>query len=243
MSSKILKNPAMINIRKRNRTFFIVSSLLIFIFGWNQALFSMGANKNEPPVKPQPLKASPQPAEPVKIVIPVGTDLKVQLNQFIRTSTHRSGQTFFATLKDPVSAGNQVLLQSGSPLIGAIVQSQESGHFSGSALIELQLTRMIMPDGATMPLSTESFKKLGRAHFMRNVGLIGLGVILGAGLGNVFGELSGALIGSGLGGGTGAVLAYVTGKEDLFIKAGTEVVFKLSRPLNMVVPQAAAPAK
>jgi len=233
----------MINIKKRNKAFFIVFILPIFILGWGQSLYALGANKNEPPVKPQPLKASPQPAEPIKIVIPAGTPLKVQLNQFIRTSTHRSGQTFFATLKDPVSVGDQFLLQDGRPLIGPLVQSQESGHFSGSALIELQLTRMIMPDGATMPLSTEPFKKLGSAHFMRNIGLIGLGVILGAGLGNVFGELSGALIGLGLGGGTGAVLAYVTGKEDLFIKAGTEIVFKLSKPIAMIVPQAATPAK
>jgi hypothetical protein len=233
----------MINIRKSNKAFYFIFALLIFILGCSQNLHALGANKNEPPAKPQPQKASPQPSEPINIVIPAGTALKVQLNQFIRTSTHRSGQTFFATLKDPVSVGNQVLLQGGSPLIGAIVQSQESGHFSGSALIELQLTRMIMPDGATMALNTESFKKLGSAHFMRNVGLIGLGVILGAGLGNMFGELSGALIGLGLGGGTGAVLAYVTGKEDLFIKAGTEIVFKLSRPLNMIIPQAATPAK
>jgi hypothetical protein len=142
-----------------------------------------------------------------------------------------------------VVAGGQVLLQAGNPLIGVITQARESGHFSGTALIELQLTRMIMPDGTTLSLSTEVFRKLGRAHFMRNVGLIGLGVILGAGLGNILGEIPGALIGIGLGGGTGAVLAYVTGKEDLFIKAGTELIFKLSRPLTVSITPLAAPAK
>jgi hypothetical protein len=233
----------MINLRKNRISFAFL--ILLLVLGWEQDLWAMGANKNEPPVpaKSLALKSSPPAAEPVKVSVSVGTALKVQLNQFIRTSTHRSGQSFFATLKEPVVAGGQVLLQAGNPLIGVITEARESGHFSGTALIDLQLTRMIMPDGTTMSLSTEVFRKLGRAHFMRNVGLIGLGVILGAGLGNILGEIPGALIGIGLGGGTGAVLAYVTGKEDLFIKAGTELVFKLSRPLTVSITPLAPPAK
>lgn len=177
------------------------------------------------------------------MVLPAGTPFKVQLNQFIRTSTHRPGQSFFVTLKEPVMAGNQVLVQAGVPLIGLIIQSKESGHFSGSALIELQLSRLILPDGSTLPVNTEPFKKWGQAHFLRNIGLIGVGVILGAGLGKMMGEITGALMGIGLGGGTGAVVAYVTGKEDLFLKAGAELIFKLSRPLTLAVTTPADPTQ
>ncbi len=227
------------NINRRRGTLLIF--LMGFVFWAGVAdLWAMGTNKGEAPLKNQSLKPASPVSESVQAVVPAGTPIKVQLNQPIRTATHRSGQTFFATLKDPVVVGKQVLIQAGVPFIGVIPQSRESGHFSGSALIELQLTRIILPDGATLPISTETFKKTGRAHFLRNIGLIGIGTILGAGLGNLLGQIPGALIGIGFGGGTGAVLAYVTGKEDLFIRAGTDLGFKLERPLTLPIQPASA---
>jgi hypothetical protein len=205
-------------------------------------LMAMGTNKGEAPSKNEPLKTSA--SEPIQAVIPAGTPIKVQLNQTLRTSIHRSGQSFFATLKEPLVIKGQVLVQAGAPLIGVISQSRESGHFSGSASIELQLTRIILPDGTTLPLATETFKKTGQAHLIRNIGLIGVGSILGAGLGNLLGKIPTALIGIGFGGGIGAVLAYVTGKEELFIRAGTDQDFKVAHPFNVLIqPSSPAPSK
>jgi hypothetical protein len=229
------------SIKNNKKPFIVFFILLITVWVGERALWALGANNNAPAV-PGPT-AKPSVPAPVPMILPVGTLLKVQLNQSIRTSTHRAGQSLFVTLKEPVMVGNQILVQAGVPLIGLILQSKESGHFSGSALIELQLSRMIRPDGSTLPVDTESVKKWGQAHFLRNIGLIGVGVILGAGLGKMMGEIIGALIGVGLGGGTGAVVAYVTGKEDLFIKAGSELIFKLSRPLSLAIPAPIGPAK
>ncbi len=228
--------------RKAGALFFFLMVLVL----WTKVpdLLAMGANNGGPPSKSQSLKPSAPGSENIQVVVPAGTLMKVQLNQSIRTSTHRSGQSFFATLKEPVVIGGKEMVQAGVPLIGVISQSRESGHFSGSALIELQLTRIIMPDGTTLPISTETFKKVGQAHFLRNIGLIGIGTILGAGLGNLLGQIPGALIGIGIGGGTGAVLAYVTGKEDLFIKAGTELGFKMAHPITISIqPASAIPSK
>jgi len=222
-------------ITNKKGIFIFVFLLFLVLGGEEQTLLALGSNKNEPPQKPTALKSSPPLTETVQITVPVGTPLKVQLNQFIRTSTHKTGQSFFVTLKDPVVIGGQILVQAGVPLIGIISQSRESGHFSGTALIELQLVRVILSDETTLPVSSEPFKKIGQAHFLRNVGLIGIGAILGAGLGNLLGQIPGALLGIGLGGGTGAVLAYVTGKEDLFIKAGSELGFKLSHPFAVSI--------
>jgi uncharacterized membrane protein len=132
--------------------------------------------------------------------------------------------------------GGKTLIPEGIPLLGVISRSVESGHFSGTALIELQLVRIFMLNETTYLLTTEPFQKTGRAHLLHNVGLIGGGAILGAGAGFLFGQVSGALVGMGLGAVTGGVFAYVTGKEDLFLKAGTELVFKLSRPTTISIP-------
>jgi hypothetical protein len=227
------------NTSRKGRVLFLF--LMFFVF-WAEAsdLPAMGTNQGEAPLKNQSLKPVFPVSETIQVVVPAGTPFKVQLNQSIRTSTHRSGQSFFATLKDPVVIGGQVLVQAGVPFIGVISQSRESGHFSGSALIELQLTRIIMADGTTLAISTETFQKIGQAHFLRNIGLIGIGTILGAGLGVLLGQNPGALIGIGFGGGIGAVLAYVTGKEDLFIKASTDLGFKAARPFTVLIQLSSA---
>jgi hypothetical protein len=227
------------NTSRKGSALFIFLMLLAF---WAKVpdLSAMGTNKGEAPPKNQSLNPSPAVSETVQAIIPPGTPFKVQLNQSLRTSTHRSGQSFFATLKEPVVIKGQVLVQAGVPLIGVINQSQESGHFRGSALIELQLTRIILPDGTTLPIATETFKKIGQAHFLRNTGLIGIGAVIGAGLGSLLGKIPGALIGIGFGGGVGAVLAYVTGKEDLFIKAGTDLDFKTVQPVTVLIQSSPA---
>jgi hypothetical protein len=230
-------------ITNKKGIFVFVLWMFLMLGGGERTLLAFGSNNNEPPQKPAALKSAPPLTETVQVLVPAGTLFKVQLNQFIRTSTHRSGEPFFATLKEPVAVKGQIVVQAGVPLIGIISQARESGHFSGSALIELQLTRMILSDEINLPISTETFKKIGQAHFLRNIGLIGIGTILGAGLGNLLGQIPGALIGIGLGGGTGAVLAYVTGKEDLFIKAGSELGFKLSHPFTVSLKTTASPPK
>lgn len=231
------------NISRKNLALFFF--LMFLVLGLKvPGIMAMGSNKGEAPSKNQSLKPSSSASEPIQTVIPAGTPIKVQLNQTIRTSTHRTGQSFFATLKEPIVIKGQVVVQAGVPLIGIIYQSRESGHFSGSALIELQLTQMILPDGRALPIGAETFKKPGQAHLVRNIGLIGIGSILGAGLGNLLGKIPSALIGIGFGGGVGAVLAYVTGKEDLFIRAGTDLDFKVARPFSVSIqPSPPSPSK
>ena len=209
-----------------------IFSILFFGF-WVPDLSAMWWFKDSPPPQSQAQKSVAPLPESIQITLPVCTVLKVQLNQSIRTSTHRSGQSFFATLKEPLMLGEKTILPGGIPFIGTISKIVESGHFSGTALIELQLIKVILTDQSTYPLNTKPFQKVGRSHLVRNIGMIGAGAILGAGVGTLLGKIPGAITGIGLGGGIGTVLAYVTGKEDLFLKAGTEVVFVLSGPLKV----------
>ena len=78
---------------------------LLGVGGQEPCLWALGSNTNSPPQKTAALKSSAPLTETVQVSVPVGTPFKVQLNQFIRTSTHRSGQPFFATLKEPVVVG------------------------------------------------------------------------------------------------------------------------------------------
>ncbi len=218
------------------RAFFLIFLLMFFAL-WVEApaLMAMGSNQGKAPQTTPSQQPTPPIPEPIRVTIPAGTLFKVQLNQSIRTSTHRNGQSFFATLKEPIMLGSKTLIPEGVPLLGVISRSIESGYLSGMALIELRLVRIFMLDQTTYLLTTEPFQKTGRAHLLHNMGLIGGVAILGAGAGILFGQIPGALVGMSLGAVIGGVFAYVTGKENLFLKAGTELVFKLSRPITITI--------
>jgi len=207
------------------------------------ALQAMGS-KGGKPSNAAPQKGVPKGPIPetIQITVPPGTSFKVTVNQALSSSKNKTGQSFTASLKDPIMLGGQVLVPVGAQFEGFLSRVIESGRFQGTALLEIRLNRVTLPDQSVYVLATEPVLKQGRAHLLRNMGLIGGGAILGAGIGSALGQISGAIIGIGSGGGTGAVLAYVTGKEELTYKTGSEVVFKLSLPITVSVkPNATAP--
>jgi hypothetical protein len=180
--------------------------------------------------------------ETIQVTIPAGTPIRVHLNQAVSSSKNKTGDQFSATLKEPLVISGQALVPANTQLEGFISQSVESGRFQGTALLELRLMRLTFPDQTAYTFNTDPIKKTGRSHLLHNIGLIGGGAILGAGLGSLFGQISGAVLGIGLGAAAGAMMAYATGKEELALKAGSEVVFKLSLPVTVSVkPSATAP--
>jgi hypothetical protein len=227
----------------------LTSWLLLFFFvaclGLPPGLLAKGSKGGTPAketVKKPPAKSSPVLPETIQVSLPVGTLLRVRLNQPVSSSRNKTGDPFTATLKESLVISGQELVPSNSQLEGKISQAVESGRFQVSALLELRLNRLTLPDRTAYALATEPFRKTGRSHLLRNIGLIGGGAILGAGIGSVFGQVSGALLGIGLGAGAGAMMAYATGKEELALKAGSELVFKLSQPVAVSVkPSATAP--
>jgi hypothetical protein len=202
-------------------------------------LWAMGGKPGAPAAPAAKKKGLPAPApsvpETIRVSLPVGTLIRVQLNQALRASVLRAGATFPVTLKEPLTVGGQVLAPMGSLLDGVVYKVIPVRRFWGGGTLELSLTRLVLPDQKSYPLATEPFIRAGKSHAFRNLSLIAGGGIVGVGVGSLLGQMTGALIGMGIGGGTGGILAWVTVPSDISLAAGTELVFKLSSPVTFTI--------
>ena len=86
----------------------------------------------------QPASA-PTPPPPPPIVVPVGQVLTVTLDQTINSKIANNGDSFVASLAEPVTVDANVALPSGTKVRGTIVTAQSAGKFKGNALLQLTL--------------------------------------------------------------------------------------------------------
>ena len=78
-----------------------------------------------------PAQTNPPPEEPPKpkpIVIPAGTVLTVRTGETLSSKSSQKGQTFLATLAQPVSAGGRRALPTGSTVRGTVVVAKKKGQ-------------------------------------------------------------------------------------------------------------------
>ena len=94
-----------------------------------------------PPVARVAQPVPPPPATRV-VTVPAGTVVRIRLVDGISTKRNRPGDTFQATLEDPLVAEGLVVAEQGANVFGRLVHTQQSGRVSGRAEMALELDRM-----------------------------------------------------------------------------------------------------
>jgi len=147
--------------------------------------------------------ALPSPAPRVEsdgILLPRGTPLIAQTTTRISTNTHKSGDSFFAHLKEPLMAGERLLAPKGTVLQGRVVEADKGGRVKGRARLSVRLVHLRTPDGREAPIRTNAILREARSTRGRDAKTIGMG----GGAGGVVGALSGGPVGAAIGAGIGA---------------------------------------
>jgi hypothetical protein len=196
---------------------------------------SAAANVAEAP-KTAASTAAAKPADsqpkPVMVQVPQGTALTVILTDAISSGKNKAGDTFTATLADPLVVNGDTVFPRGTTVKGKVIEAEESGRIKGKASIELGLTS-IVSGGKTYAISTRTFSEEAESTKKRDGGLIagagGVGAAIGALAGGGKGALKGAIIGGAAG--TGAVLA-TKGKEVEF-PSESKLTFSLTKPVEV----------
>ncbi len=188
-------------------------------------------NGNNPPAN----GGSYSPAEqqpPPTITIPAGTELVVRLEDPLSSSRNRSGDTFLATLDEPLIVDNYIVAPKDSKLTGRVVAARESGHLKTPADLAITLTSLQVGN-ESYRIETTDYGRRAQGHAKHNAkwiaGLAGGGALLGA----LVGHGKGAAIGAGIGGGAGTATAYATGKKDIYFPAEMRVRFRLEQPVTV----------
>ncbi|MGH9487641.1 MAG: TrbI/VirB10 family protein [Terriglobales bacterium] len=186
--------------------------------------------------------------------LPAGTAIQLQLNNTLSTRSSNPGDTFTATVTEPVAGpqGSRVLIPKGSTVEGQVASVQRGGAVSGTSRLQLRFEQLRLPNGSSLPLSAElsdvqqqpgvgsaitgtpSTTNEGgvtQSKTRRTVGTAAAGGAVGALIGAIAGGGKGAGIGTLLGAGLGVVLSSSNGALDL--PAGTPITVKLSQPLRL----------
>jgi hypothetical protein len=197
---------------------------------------------NEPPPAPQasqnpPVAPPPPPAAPpgpLKVTVPAGTDLAIQMIDGISSKTNTAGQTFRASLAVPLVVHGRVVLPTGSGATVLLAEAKGAGRIKGSSELEVRLIRL-EHDGRSYDVDTTVYDEEGKGRGKESTVRTGIGAVAGAVIGGLAGGGRGAGIGALAGGGAGAGLQLATHGQQVKIPPETRLSFRLQAPV-LVTP-------
>jgi hypothetical protein len=180
-----------------------------------------------PPPLPKP---KPQP-----IVVPSGTVLTVTTSQALSSKESHAGQTFLATLAQPVSIEGTPALPKGATVNGTVVRANAKGKIKGQGELALSLSSISVGDH-TYPIKTAVLSSTVKGKGKRTAATTGGGAAGGALIGAIAGGGKGAGIGALAGAGAGFIGGAFTGNKQIEIPTESALSFTLTAPLTLPPP-------
>jgi hypothetical protein len=165
-------------------------------------------------------------------VVPAETIISVVLDERVGSKISTPGQTFTATLREPVEVDGRVAIPKGARATGIVRDAKPAGRFKGGAVLELTLTS-IEVNGTNYDVHTTSPTETSKGKGKRTAAMVGGGAGGGALIGGLAGGGKGAIIGGLIGAAAGTGGAGLTGNRDITLPAETPITFKLVEPLEI----------
>ena len=170
------------------------------------------------------------------VLVPVGTDLKVRINDTLSSKDSRIGDRFTATVIDPSRFDE-------ARLSGHISSIQKSGKIKGRTSMNLAFDSVELRDGRRGVLHGYVTRVYGEgsgradeeggvesgSRTKQTVKRAGIGATVGAIVGGIAGGGKGAAIGLIIGGAGGAGSLAINGSKELKIENGTEMLVRVTR--------------
>ena len=188
---------------------------------------------NAPPADPAAATTPPPPAEPQRVTIPSGASVAVRLVDAISSATAQTGDTFHATLEQPVAVDGDLVIPAHYDVDGHVVNAQASGKFAGRALLELQLDRIKVGD-RWYNIETDHFKQETGSRGKNTAEKVGGGAAVGAILGGIFGGGKGAAIGAAAGAGAGGGVQAASKTPDIKLSSEKVLTFTLQTAVTVI---------
>jgi hypothetical protein len=167
--------------------------------------------------------------------IPPGTNIKIRMIDSLNSGKAQTGDTFHATLEQPIMVEGKEIYPKGADVTGRIAAVKESGRLSEPGELNLVLATIASGNRASSVQSEPLIIK-GESHTKSNAGKIGGGAALGALIGAVAGGGKGAAIGAGVGGAAGTGAAAATGKREAVVESEAVLTFVSTQTSNASSP-------
>jgi hypothetical protein len=203
--------------------------------------FTGKAMQAAPPVAasaPAPETAPPAPATQPDgtLVVPAGQSLLVRMIDGVDSSKNHVGDVFHASLETDLNVNSVLVARKGADVYGRLANAEAAGHISGSAELQLELSRIII-DGKDYPLVSSDYSLKGKSRGSDSAKKVGGGAVAGAIIGAIAGGGKGAAIGAGVGSAAGAGVQIATKGQQVRVPSETLLEFRLQQPVTVVPTQ------
>lgn len=206
-------------------------------YGPNNAGQAGGPNYG-PNYGPNPNNAPAPPPVPAQLTIKQGTYVIIRTNQWLSSDRNHQGDTFTATLEQPLVVDGVVAAPRGSTVLGTVTEAQKAGRVEGTSRLAVQLTSLTLADGQQVSIQSQMINRNGPTSVGRDTAAVGgttaLGAIVGAGAAGG----QGAAIGAGAGAAAGIIGVLLTRGRPTVIYPESVMTFQIEAPVTFSTAQA-----
>jgi hypothetical protein len=156
----------------------------------------------------------------------------VRMIDSVDSQTNRLGDTFRASIEDPVVINGQTAISRGSDVTVRLVDDKQSGKISGRTVLTLAVTSVNI-NGRPIDVTTGDVQEASSSRGARSGKVIGGATVLGAIIGAAAGGGKGAAIGAGSGAAVGTGAEIATKGQRVKIPSETRLTFTLSNDIRM----------
>jgi hypothetical protein len=185
--------------------------------------------RTENVMRPDTTASAPPPPAMTTGTLPAGTNLVIRMIESVDSETNRVGQTFRASMDQPVMVDGQTVIPRGADAVVKLVDSKDSGKLSGRADMTLAL-QSVSINGHFVDINTQTINKEGASQGEKTAKVAGGTAAVGAIIGAIAGGGKGAAIGAGAGAAAGAGSQVIYGGQRVRIPSETRLTFVLDNP-------------
>ena len=180
----------------------------------------------------------PEPAPPGsrsanRVILLAGTVLPVRIGETISSAHNQKGDTFFATLDQPLVIDGFVIADRGARVEGEVVDSIAPGRGKNSTRLEIRLVRLSTSDGQRIAIRTDTFHREANSDNGKDVAKVAAGAAIGAAIGGAAGSGKGAGIGAAVGGAAGLADVLLTRGKSLEIPVESRISFRMAEAVSI----------
>lgn len=168
------------------------------------------------------------------VLVPAGTHFVVRMIDGIDSNRNRVGDTFQASLEEPLIVNSTEVAPKGTMVYGKLEQVKSAGKISGKSELRLALTGIVI-NGATHSIVTGAYSLQGKGRGKQTAERAGIGAAIGSVIGAIAGGGKGAAIGAGVGAGAGTAAQILTHGQQVHVPSETVLDFTLQQPVDLPI--------
>ena len=165
--------------------------------------------------------------------VPRGTVVYIRLIDGIDSDKNTVGDTFKASLDEPLSVNNEVIAPKGADATVKLAAAKESGKLTGRTELAVELVSVTI-GGKPVPLSTSSVSQASDSQGVKTAKSAAVVGAVGAIIGGIAGGGKGAAIGAGAGAAAGAGSQVFLGGQR--VKIPSETILSFTTDAAVKVP-------